>query len=290
MDLLELRYFQVIARTEHVSRAADELRVAQPSLSRALGRLEAELGLPLFDRRGRRLRLNRYGTMFLRRVDRALGELADGRRELADAAGLEQGEVAVAAESLRVLTDLLAGFLAEHPGVRFRLHQSPAPEMVRQLRAGAVDLCLASRELAGPGLASSPVLDEEVLLAAPPGHPLAGRRRVGVAELAGQPWITTRPGQWQRDLADRLFAAAGTRPAIVCEGDEPGAIRGLVSAGLGLALLPASSRDATPDPPVAWASLDAPDCRRVLRVVWRTGTYLPAAARRFRDFTTRRLA
>ena len=65
MDLLELRYFQAVARHQHVSRAAAELRVAQPALSRAIARLEAELGVPLFDRRGRRVRLNRFGAMFL---------------------------------------------------------------------------------------------------------------------------------------------------------------------------------------------------------------------------------
>ncbi|KOG85386.1 LysR family transcriptional regulator, partial [Streptomyces varsoviensis] len=89
MDLLSLRCFQVVARHEHISRAAAELRVAQPSVSRTIARLEAGLGVRLFDRNGRQVRLNQYGAAFLRRVDRALGELDDARRELADAAGLD---------------------------------------------------------------------------------------------------------------------------------------------------------------------------------------------------------
>jgi DNA-binding transcriptional LysR family regulator len=81
MDLLQFRYFQTVARHQHVSRAAEELHVAQPVLSRAIARLEAELGVPLFDRRGRRVKLNRFGAAFLVRVTRALGELHQGGQE-----------------------------------------------------------------------------------------------------------------------------------------------------------------------------------------------------------------
>lgn len=284
MDLIQLRYFQAVARHQHVSRAAAELRVAQPALSRAIARLEAELGVPLFDRRGRRVRLNRFGAMFLARAGRALDELDQGQHELRDAAGLAQGTVAVAAETLRTLSGLVAGFLAGHPGVRFRLFQSPAPAMAAQLQAGEVDLCLASQPLPGlgnasAGLVSIELLSEEVLLAVPPSHRLAGRTRAGVGELAGEPFVTTRPGYWQRALTDRLFTDA----VIVCEGDEPYAIRGLISAGVGIGLMPAMARRLAPDPPVGWLHLDVP-CRRTLSLVWRADAYQPAAARALVEF------
>jgi DNA-binding transcriptional LysR family regulator len=262
-----------------VSRAAAELRVAQPALSRAIARLEAELGVPLFDRRGRRVRLNRFGAMFLARADRALDELDQGQHELRDAAGLAQGTVAVAAETLRTLSGLVAGFLAGHPGVSFRLFQSPAPAMAAQLQAGEVDLCLASQPLPGPALTSAELLSEEVLLAVPPSHRLAGRTRATVGELAGEPFVTTRPGYWQRALTDRLFTDA----VIVCEGDEPYAIRGLISAGVGVGLMPAMARRLAPDPPVGWLHLDVP-CRRTLSLVWRADAYRPAAARALVEF------
>jgi DNA-binding transcriptional LysR family regulator len=281
VDLTQLRYFQVVANHQHISRAAEELRVAQPALSRSIARLESELGVPLFDRRGRRVALNRFGAAFLARAGNALDELEQGRRELHDAAGLARGSVAVAAETLRMVTDLVAGYLGEHPEVNFRLRQTAPPAMAAQLLAGEVDLCLGSQLL--PGTGSVELLTEEVLLAVPPGHRLAGRDRVRIAELAGEPFVATRPGYWQRDLADQLFQRSGISPAVACEGDEPYAIRGLISAGVGVGLLPGLARSAAA-PVVGWVGIDATGCQRTLRISWREDAYLPAAARSFRDF------
>ncbi len=284
MELLQLRYFQAVARREHISHAADELRVAQPSLSRTIARLEADLGVPLFDRQGRRVRLNHVGVAFLRRVDRALAELDDARRELTDAAGLDHGSVAVASETLLTLTELLKNFRAQQPDVSVRLFQSPVETMRRQLRAGDVDLCFASQPLDEPSLETIELVREEVLLAVPLTHHLADQDYVDVAVLAGESFITTRPGHWQRTLADRLFAQAGLQPTITCEGDEPGAIQFMISAGLGIGLIPAMSCQAGTHAPVAWVHLDTPDCSRSLTLAWRQGAYLSAAAQYFRDF------
>ncbi|MFD0486926.1 LysR family transcriptional regulator [Saccharopolyspora spinosporotrichia] len=286
MDLLPLRYFRVVARHEHISRAATELRVSQPSLSRTIARLETELGVPLFDRRGRHVRLNRFGATLLRRVERALDELEQGRRELADAAGLAHGSVAVATETLLTLVEPLTGFRNDHPGVDVRLHQSSVDGLLERLRRGEVDLCLMSQPVDDPALESAEVLHEEVLLATPLGHRLATRERIGMGDLDGEPFITTRPGYWQRVLTDRLFAAAGSRPTIVCEADEPGATAYLISSGLGVGLLPATARRFAPHAPLAWLHLDAPDCHRTLTFVWRRDAYVSLAAQEFRAHVT----
>lgn len=288
MDLLPLRYFQVVARYEHISRAAEELRVAQPSVSRTVARLEHELGTPLFDRQGRRVQLNAYGRIFLRHVERALRELDDARTALRDARESGLGSVSVAAETLLTLTGVLATFRRARPGTEVRLYQSTAAEMERQLRAGEVDLCLASQPLNVPSLLTVELLHEEVLLAVPQGHRLAGRPSVAVAELADEPFITTRPGNWQRTLLDRLFAAEGLTPVITCESNEPGASQDLISVGLGIGLIPAMSRLRGTHAPVDWVRVDAPACHRTLTLVRRADAYLSAAARAFLDHTTGR--
>jgi DNA-binding transcriptional LysR family regulator len=285
MDLLQLRYFQAVARRQHITRAATDLLVAQPSLSRTIARLEADLGVPLFDRTGRRVQLNRFGTMFLAHVDRVLKELDDARAELDDAAGEERGSVAVAAETLRPLTDLVARFRAHAPKVLLRLYQASASAMAAQLRAGEIDLALASQPLAGTDLDAVELFHEEVLLAVPLDHRLARRRKVAITELVDEPFATTRLGQWQRSLLDELFSEEGRTPLIACEGDEPATIRALIAAGVGVGLLPTVSRTTTDHPRVAWLHLDAKTARRTLRLYWRRDSYLSGAACRFRDFT-----
>ncbi|MFI9046436.1 LysR family transcriptional regulator [Streptomyces sp. NPDC053427] len=290
MDLLQLRYFQAVARYEHISRAAEELRVAQPSLSRTIGRLEAELGSPLFDRQGRRIRLNQHGAMFLRHVDRALSELDDGRRAVREARDMGLGRVGVASETLLTISPLLGSFRAACPRADVRLFQSNAQEMDRQLRAREVDFCVASQPLTGTHLESVELFREEVLLAVPYGHRLDGRESVTIREIADEPFVTTRRGNWQRALLDRLFASEGLTPLLSCEGDEPAASQDMISAGLGIGLIPAISRRAGTDSrvPVAWVHMDAPDCHRVLTLVWNRDGYLSEAALKFREFTTGR--
>ncbi|WP_225821186.1 LysR family transcriptional regulator [Streptomyces naphthomycinicus] len=283
MDLLSLRYFQAVARHQHISRAAEELRVAQPSVSRTIIRLETELGAPLFDRQGRRIRLNERGAAFLARVERALAELDDACREAADTAGAGPGRVAVAAETLFQLAGVLSAFRARRPGVQVRLFQAPVDSMRRHLRAGEVDFAIASQPLAGPDVCSVELVREEVFLAVPPGHRLAGRESVAVAELAGEDFVSTRPGHWQRSLLERLFAHEGLTPRVVCEGDEAAATPGLIGAGLGVGLMPAVAlRALGTGGPVAWLRLDGADCHRTLTLVWRKGAYLSPAARDFR--------
>ncbi|WP_250907176.1 LysR substrate-binding domain-containing protein [Nonomuraea sp. NEAU-A123] len=277
MDLNTLRQFLVVARLEHLSRAADELRIAQPSLSRTMARLENELGTPLFDRSGR-LRLNDTGKLFRGYVERSLGELDAGRRAVAEATSEGVGTVRLASETFLTLTGPLAAYKRAHPAIEVELHWMPAEDMARRLRAQEVDLCIASQPIHAEGLAATQLLDEAVGVATPLDHPLAGRTSVSMDELADQPFITARQGHWQRRLLDRLFAARGLTPKIVCESDEHSAIADLVSVGLGIGLIPAIARRATTRALLAWIAVDSPDCRRALTLFWGADSHLSTAA------------
>ncbi|MGW0999012.1 LysR family transcriptional regulator [Streptomyces sp. NPDC002520] len=281
MDLNSLRQFLVVARLEHLSRAADELRVAQPSLSRTIARLESELGAPLFDRGGR-LRLNEAGKLFRGHVERSLGELEAGRRAVAEATGEGVRTVRLASETFLTLTGPLAAFKRAHPCVEVELHWSPAEDMARRLRAQDVDLCVASQPIDTEGLERAQLLDEPVGVGVPLDHPLAGVTSVSIEELAEQPFITARKGHWQRRLLERLFTARGLTPKIVCEGDEPSAIADLISAGLGIGLIPAFARRTATRAPLAWVAVDSPDCRRTVTLFWGADTHLSSAARLMR--------
>ncbi|MEV5877442.1 LysR substrate-binding domain-containing protein [Streptomyces sp. NPDC052101] len=285
MELNPLKQFLVVARLEHLSRAAEELHIAQPSLSRTIARLESELGVPLFDRGGR-LRLNDSGKLFRDHVERALGELEAGRRAVTEATGEGLGSVRLASETFLTLTGPLAAYKRAHPAVEIELHWSPPEDMARRLRAQEVDLCVASQSIHAEGLESVRLFDEAVGVGTPLDHPLAGRTSVTVEELADQPFVTAREGHWVRRLLDRLFAARDLTPKIVCESDEHSAIADLISAGLGIGLVPAFARRSVTQAPIAWIPVDSPDCRRAVTLYWGADNHLSTTARLMRTTIT----
>lgn len=120
MDLLQLKYFQTVARTEHITKAAEELHISQPSLSKVIARLEDDLEVPLFDRKGRQIKLNNYGKTFLRRVNRMFTELEDGKHELSDMRGNENNKISFALNVMSLFPELLKEYLKKFPHTRFR--------------------------------------------------------------------------------------------------------------------------------------------------------------------------
>ncbi len=283
MELNALRQFLVVARLEHLSRAADELGVAQPSLSRTISRLEGELGTPLFDRSGR-LRLNDAGTLFRAHVERALGELQAGQLAVAEAASEGLGTVRLASETFLTLTGPLAVYKRDYPAVELELQWSPAEDMARRLWARDVDLCVASQPIRAEGVATVRLFEDAVGVVVPPDHPPAGRAPVSLHELAEYPFVTARAGHWLRGLLDQLFlfATRGIAPRIVCESDEHSAIADLIGAGLGIGLVPSFARRENPRTPLVWVPVDSPDCRRTVTLCWAADGHLSTAARLMR--------
>jgi DNA-binding transcriptional LysR family regulator len=286
MDVNALRQFLVVAQHEHLSRAARELRIAQPALSRTIGRLEAQLGVQLFDRRDR-MRLNAAGSIYRSHVQRALGELDAGARAIGEAQQLGAGRVAVASESLFTLMGALGAFKRASPRTEITLSQGSSDDLVQGLRAWESDLALLSQPVRSGELRIRELISEQVHLATPIGHPLAGRTAVSMEELATEPFVTTRRGHWQRELLERLFAARGVAPRIVCVSDEPGATAGMISAGIGIGLLPRMARTWNDAAPIAWADVDDPRCVRVLSLAWRPDLPEDGAPARLRDHLIR---
>ena len=116
MELLQLRYFRTVARMEHMTKAAQELCIAQPALSKTIARLEEDVGIPLFDRHGGRIRLNTFGKAILDKVEKALALLEEGRKEVSELAGLDQGSIHLATSTLDRLSDALAGISRDSTG------------------------------------------------------------------------------------------------------------------------------------------------------------------------------
>ncbi|MEC0212895.1 LysR family transcriptional regulator [Paenibacillus ehimensis] len=286
MELLQLRYFRTVARMEHMTKAAEELCIAQPALSKTIARLEETVGVPLFDRYGGRIRLNPFGKAFLDKVEKALALLDEGRKEVAELAGLEQGSIHLATSTLERLSEALGDFLTNHPEVQFRLTQASLEEMSGLLERGEVDLCFTPLQMERPGFAQETVLSEQMYVAVPAGHRLADRTGVHLAELADEPFIGYKESFPFQQMNDEFFRSAGIAPHFVCRVDEPAAVASLVRAGLGIALYGCKREESG----LAFLSIDSPDCRRSFRLVWHDKRYLSMAARQFRDFVVRYFA
>ncbi|MFE3658027.1 LysR family transcriptional regulator [Streptomyces sp. NPDC059165] len=266
-----LAYFAGVARHEHVTRAAQELGVPQSTLSRALVRLEADLGVPLFTRKGRTLSLTPAGRTFLTSVERALSEVERAAESVRADADPSAGKVAFGflhTMGSETVPELIRAFRVDHPRVRFTLVQNYGEAMIERLRAGELDLCLTSPVPDAPDLVARRLDEQRLRLVVPDDHRLASRKRIRLAEAADETFVTLEPGYGLRRITDALCAEAGFVPRVAFEGEEAETLRGLVAAGLGVALLPPP---AVPRPGVVELTVTAPRAVREIGVAWLDG-------------------
>ncbi|MFJ2831701.1 LysR substrate-binding domain-containing protein [Streptomyces sp. NPDC087263] len=266
-----LTYFAGVARTEHVTRAAQEMGVPQSTLSRAMVRLEQDLGVELFARRGRTVSLTSAGRTFLGSVERALAEIERAADEVRADADPATGKVAFGflhTMGSETVPELIRAFRADHPRVRFSLVQTYGEAMLERLRSGELDLCLTSPVPDAPDLVGRRLDEQKLRLVVPADHRLAGRRRIRLAEAADETFVTLEPGYGLRRITDAVCREAGFKPRVAFEGEEAETLRGLVAAGLGVALLPPP---AFARPGVVELTVTAPRAVREIGVAWLDG-------------------
>lgn len=280
-----LALLREVAVEGNLTRAADGLGIPQPTATRWLAALGPRLGVPVTVRAGRSIALTRAGRHLADAAARALAELETGCRQALEEADPERGQVALGflhtMGGVRV-PELLRAFRTAHPGVRFVLSQGGHQELLRQVRDGAVDVALtAPLPVDSPDLAALPLSRQPVVVALPSGHRLARRRRVTLTELADEDFVGLKRGFGLRQITDELFTAAGFVPKLAFEGEEADTLRGLIAAGLGVALLPSSEPAA---PPGVVELMLSPPVYRTIGLVWVAERPMPPAARSFREF------
>lgn len=279
-----LAQFAAVARHEHVTRAAHELGVPQSTLSRAITRLETDLGVVLFARHGRTVSLTPAGRTFLASAESALAAVEQAAESVRADADPTTGKVAFGflhTLGWETVPSLIRQFRAEHPRVRFSLVQNYGEAMLERLRAGELDLCLTSPVPDDPELDGRRLDEQRLRLVVPDDHRLATRRRVRLAEAADESFVTLERGYGMRRLLDAVCAEAGFRPRIAFEGEEAETIRGLVAAGLGVALLPPPP---VPRPGVRELTVTAPRAVREIGLAWRVGGVDTAPVAAFKRF------
>jgi LysR family transcriptional activator of glutamate synthase operon len=303
VDTDVLRWFQQVAEGKTVTEVSDLDTVTQSGVSRALARLETQVGTPLLRRSGRTLRLTRAGEVFKPYVDAMLLRFDDGIAAVSQFISPETGTVALAfQQSLGtwLIPDLVRSFRNAHPSVRFRLTLVRDELHGLPLDGGIADLEIGTRRfrtdpvVARPGdlpVRTEGIATEPLRLALPREHTLAGRQRIHLADVSREPFIALRTTSALRKLTDDLCKQAGFRPTIVFEGDDLTNLRGLVAAGLGVAVVPAprvNSPEAAAGP-VRYLEIADSGAERAIYLTWSAERPLLPAAELFRAHVVSRV-
>lgn len=282
MQLQQLRYFVAVAELRHFTQAADRIGVAQPSLSKQIHSLEADLGTPLFARARGGVTLTQAGETLLPLATRIVADVDAARRAVQQVVGVCRGRVRLGATPsvcVSIVPALLRRFHAAHPDVELHLEEGGSRDLERSLAEGALDLALIVLPTVGvdPALHASPLLRESLVVAST--KPF-DERVVALSDLRDQPLVMFRSGYDLREATLDACRRAGFVPRFAVEGGEMDVVLSLVEAGLGAAIVPAgvvASRTALHTAPLA-----PPGMHRVIALAHRRDTPLPHAAEALR--------
>lgn len=241
MTLNQIVYFQTVARCQHFRLAASELNISQPSLSRSISNLEDELGIVLFERKGRTVTLTKYGRIFLEHADRILNDVALAEKQMKRLAG-SSGHVDIAYVfplAAWYIPHMVRQFLAggSNEKISFNFHQTNTYEMVNGLKAENYDVIFGAYVEDEPGIQFVPILKQEMIIITPLGHPLASKENVSLKDLEGYPVIGYDRNSGLGKFTLRTYTSYSLQPNIICESPDENAIASLVAEDFGIALI-----------------------------------------------------
>ena len=251
MELQQLRYFCAIADTGSFSRAAQHTHVSQPSLSQQIRKLEDELGTRLFDRLGRTVQLTELGRAFLPRARAVLRDLEAARSDVVERKASISGPISIGVIPTIApyfLPAILATFSRKYTEARVTVAEEITPLLLDRLRAGTMDAAVVALPLQARGheFQSFPLLVEKLYAVLPNQHALAKRRALSLEELQDDPFLLLRDGHCFRETAVAACKRARLSPTIIFESGQFSSILSMVSAGLGVSIVPAMALEKRP--------------------------------------------
>ena len=241
VSLKQLRQLTAAARGGSFVAAAAASHVTPPAITMNMQQLEAEVGLPLFERSGRRLALTEAGRELLAAAERIDAALADCAAGIAGLKAIESGRVTVGVVSTAkyFMPQMLAAFSRTHPGIDIELVVGNREKTIAAFLTGRFDVAVTGRPPEGVEVESALIGDNPNVIIAPPDHPMAKRRAIPPTELAGETMLMRESGSGTRMLSERFFTAVGMSPRIGMEIGSNETIKQAVMAGLGIAFISA---------------------------------------------------
>jgi|SRR5438270_154855 len=282
MEVHQLRYFCAVSETGSFTRAAEREQVAQPSLSQQIMKLEEELGVRLFDRLGRSVRLTGFGQVFLPRARAILVELKAAKDEVAERQSSVSGPV-----SIGVIPTIAPYFLPlpvalfsrKYPQAGITVVEDVTVRLMDRLRAGQIDVAILALPMRGHDIETFPLRTERLFAILPRNHRLSKKRKVQLKDLRDQPFLLLREDHCFRETAIEVCKRARVMPHIVFESGQFSSILAMVGAGLGISIVPEMALEQRPD----CSSVLVADERatRTIGVITLKGRYLSRVQRAF---------
>ncbi|AOT69470.1 LysR family transcriptional regulator [Geosporobacter ferrireducens] len=279
MELLQLRYFKMIAETEHITKVAEELSISQSALSKTIKILETELGVKLFDREGKYIKLNQNGKIFLKYVNKTLQSLEDAKKELLDHNHNSKNEITIYVQAaMFMLPKIISMFSEKHPHIKFHISQ-------KQFSPGnkKYDFMIY---IPSPNASHSEntitLLEEEIVLAVNKNHKLANRKSVSLCDLSTENFISLPEFTQLRISTDHYCRISGLTPNIILECYDSPTILELVKNGMGISFVPRYSWGDITDKELSLVSISSPKCTRLINLTWDDSEYLSNAAMLFK--------
>jgi LysR family carnitine catabolism transcriptional activator len=283
-SLTRLRSFIAVAEERQFRRASERIGISQPALSAHIRHLEQDLGVALFSRTTRSVRLTAEGESFLHRARRIIEDLNSAVLEVRDRAKLKRGRVVIAATptmASQVLPQVIVSFTRKFPAVNIQVLEGNASELERLVANGRADFGVGPRPESRAELAFSFLFHERLCGVLPIGHEFAGRRRIRLAELARYPLLTTAPGSAIHESIERALRARAITVSTDHVLTQHQTAIAMAAAGLGVALVPAHMLTIVDRRRIAVVELIDPDVSREMGILQRKGGNSSSAASEF---------
>jgi DNA-binding transcriptional LysR family regulator len=288
MDLRQLRFFVEISESGGFTKAAEKLFIAQSALSTAIKKLEEELGVKLFSRRNKKIRLTHEGELLLKHAKEIFRSVAKAEQEIADVKNLVKGEVRVGLTPILssfYFPHIIASFKREYPSMQVSVFCDSARSIQKMIQQGELDLGMVIGDVPD-GLGSHYIIREEVVACVPRNHKFSGKRILKRHELFSQPLLLFKNGYFLRDVIDEAVRQEGIVADVAVESNLFSLLRSLVKEELGIAFLPRMA--VANDSDVSAVSCD-PQIFMNMSITWKESVELSLGNKVFIEFIKREI-
>ncbi|MED1488477.1 LysR family transcriptional regulator [Bacillus smithii] len=287
MELRQIKYFIEVAKQEHVTEAANQLHVAQSAVSRQIARLEDELGVVLFARDGRNVKLTHIGKIFLEHIENAMEEIDKSVKAVKDYLNPKQGMIRIGfpnSLAAKTLPRVISAFRKQYPEIGFKFWQGSNKELRGLVENGEIDLAFVSPVPTDSKINTHIFFSERMRALLPFHHPLAQKKEIRLYELRKEPFVLFQTGYDMRKMVMDACRLVGFEPDVAFESEDIYTIKGLVEAGLGISLLPESTLDEQSSPETVSITVSDPIITRTVGVIYPKSRDLPPTEKLFFDF------